>query len=213
MRVKHDPVIAAYKITDTETGTFYVGSTTNLSRRLGEHRFRLLSGKHPNINLQQGFTCWDNIEIEYTAVPTEELSKKLEQSLLDFHRGDPNCANLGTGAITPWSNGMPDESREKCRLANLGRTRSPETIQRIREAAQQRPPVSEETRRKLSMIGKGRPHSDEHKQQIAASRRKQIIIDGVKYDGIEVAAKSLGLSRPTVRKRLQSPDCTTWNFT
>jgi group I intron endonuclease len=205
------PIVAAYKITDTQSGTFYVGSTNNLDKRLRDHRSRFNLGNHPNENLQRGFTSWDNVEVEYIAATSEDHSKRLEQSLINFHHGDPDCANLGTGSIAAWSHGMPEESREKCRQANLGRVYSEETLQRMRVAAIHRAPPSEETCRKLSEIGKGRPHSDEHKRRIGEARQKEIVINGTTYPSIQIAASELKMGRTTIRNKLNSDD-PDWNF-
>lgn len=210
--MKIDPIVAAYKITDTRSGTFYVGSTNNLDRRLREHRQRLTSRRHPNENLQRGFSDWNNVEVEYIATASEIQSKKIEQSLIDFHQGDPDCANIGTGSVLLWSGGMPEETREKIREANTGLVRSDESRRRISEAAKRRPPPSEATRQKLSAAGTGRPHSEEHKQRIAAAHCKKVTIDGVVYKSVQDAAKELKRGRLTIRNNIKSSDFPSWNF-
>lgn len=83
------------------------------------------------------------------------------------------------------------EVREQARLFHTGRKRSPETIARMRKAAQNRKPrapykLSEETRAKMSLAAKnrpphlrnalgnrtrGKPLSEEHKEKMRATKR------------------------------------------
>lgn len=210
-----DIKIAAYKITDVTTGVFYIGSTTNLDRRLSEHKNRLANGNHPNIKVQNGFTEWDNVLVEYTEVESEERSRKIEQSLLDFHASDPDCANIGTGSTVLWSRGMPDEIKEAIGNAHRGKVVSEATRERLSLAAANRPPIKQETRDKLSVAGKGVAKSPEHREKMRQAallrgprnpsdivNRKAVIAFGIRYDSIRAAAEGTGLSETQVRTRL-----------
>ncbi len=57
--------------------------------------------------------------------------------------------------------------RMKGNQYSLGYKHSEETKQKMSEAAKNRPPMAEETRKKLSDAGKGRKHSNETKQKIS----------------------------------------------
>jgi len=218
-----ESIIAAYKITDTQTDRFYVGSTSNLERRLQEHKLRLQAGRHPNTKMQEGFTHWDNVEVEYIQVDTPEKSKVLEQSLLRFNKNDPDCANIGTGSISLWSDGMPEEIREKIGNAHRGRPKSEETKRRLSVAALKRPPMSDETKSKIGAASKGRVFSDDHKDRIRQAalnrgpraesdivNRQVVIIDGAEYPSIRAAANSLGVSETVVRYRTSLDTYPTW---
>lgn len=220
------PKIAAYKITDTTTGVFYIGSTTNLDRRLNEHKNRLTAGKHPNSKVQNGFSNWDNVQIEYIETGDEEQSRKIEQSMLDFHKDDPECANIGTGSTVLWSGGMPDEIKEAIGSVHRGKKVSDESRVRMSIAAQNRPPVNQETRDKLSAAGKGVPKSAEHRDKMRQSallrgprnpedivNRIAVIFSGTRYDSIRAASNATGLSETQVRTRLSNPSkYPDWSF-
>ena len=84
-----------YIATNTETGQFYIGSTTNFLKRQQEH----LTSKSPypfQRSLQKNpekFT-WEFIE-------NEENDRELEQLLLDLFFNTSECYNLSPDAIAP----------------------------------------------------------------------------------------------------------------
>ena len=65
------------------------------------------------------------------------------------------------------------ESIKKMREAKIGNKASEETKKKMRESAKTRPPISEETRKKLSVWHKGVPKTEEHKKKISESHRNR----------------------------------------
>ena len=65
------------------------------------------------------------------------------------------------------------ESIKKMREAKIGNKASEETKKKMRESAKTRPPISEETRKKLSVWQKGVPKTEEHKKKISESHRNR----------------------------------------
>jgi len=157
---------AAYVLTDVVTGMFYVGSTGNLSARLSSHRSKLNRGVHDNHIFQRSYSGWHNIQIEYVEYSTLDSARRHEQSLLDFHAGDPLFANIGTGSTGVWAGGMPEEYRHHLIEASRRFALQPQNVERVRQMNFARPreqvianmakaraaqgPASEETRRKMS---------------------------------------------------------------
>lgn len=47
-----------YSISCIHTGQRYIGQATNLKKRWGEHKGKLLKGKHPNYLLQRLWDTW-----------------------------------------------------------------------------------------------------------------------------------------------------------
>jgi hypothetical protein len=63
------------------------------------------------------------------------------------------------------------ESMKGRETHNKGKSPSEETRRKMSESGKIRAPMSEETKQKLSKVGKGRPHSEEHKRKISESKR------------------------------------------
>jgi group I intron endonuclease len=128
-----------YRITNTITGVFYIGSSVDIKRRWTEHRNTLSAGRHFNTRLQaswikHGPTVFTFEVIEY-CIESELINR--EQSWLD------------TTATQDRYNQLPKA------FSHLGAKRSPETIERMR--------VSFKTRKRPG------PHTAAHKANIAAA--------------------------------------------
>ncbi len=128
-----------YRITHVPTGLFYVGSTSNLRSRIGEHRRRLTSNGHPNKRFQEAFTSLSDLDIVVTPLSSSEEAMKKEQEMLDREHGKPNCCNVSPNATSTGNNRasghvVQDHVREAVRLANTGLKRSKETLERMSEA-------------------------------------------------------------------------------
>lgn len=123
--------IAVYRIVNTESGTYYIGSSTNLYERWRTHRKKLRSGTHPNPRLQASWKKHGEgkfafvILAEFDSVVDMEIC---EEALLCDFVADPQCCNLSTSATTPWRNKGPLHP-------NFGKTHSAEIKQNLRAAA------------------------------------------------------------------------------
>lgn len=187
-----ESVCATYVLTDVVTGTFYIGSTSDLRARLYSHRSTLDRGCHDNRNFQRVYSGWHNIRIEYFTCADLHSARMKEESLLRFHNGDDLLANIGTGAFAVWGQGMPDEQREIIRESSRKIGSRPENKERLRRINFERPredvlrnmalarsaqgPVSEETRRKMSQSWHDRGGiSPETRSKMTESNRKREI--------------------------------------
>lgn len=188
-------------MTHQPTGRFYIGSSGNIRKRINEHFNLLRRDKHPAKGLQEAFTSTDDIVIEVTKAPDKDDALTAEQAMLDSRYADERCCNPSPWARTIWKDGMPEEQRqylsnvmkghpvsdhvkEAVRKANTGLKRSPETLQRMRDA----------------------------KQGQAASMSKPVILDGVEYGSMKDAVAASGVTWITLSKRLKSddPKWTSW---
>jgi group I intron endonuclease len=79
------PKSAIYKITNTISGKFYIGSTNNISRRWIHHRSLLRNKKHHNKHLQHSYNKHgiENFIFEVLEEVAEENLITREQELLD----------------------------------------------------------------------------------------------------------------------------------
>lgn len=67
----------------------YIGSTQDMTRRKGEHRYTLKNNRHDNPELQADYNLWgvENFVFEKLEVCTEDLVEKVEQYWIDYYGG------------------------------------------------------------------------------------------------------------------------------
>jgi group I intron endonuclease len=193
-------VVASYTITDRASGVFYVGSTKDLRSRLTLHRSFLLRGNHHCKRLQEQFVSWDGLDIEYVVHDSVEEAQAAEQLMLEAKH--PNMGNVGTGAKAPWGGGMPLAVRQSIADKIRGSTRPPvsEETRKKLSLANTGKTLSPEARQKLREINLGRDVSAETKGRMAASRRRHL--DSLTSEEREAmrAAQAERLNKVKVRK-------------
>lgn len=81
-----EKISAVYKIVNTVTGDFYIGSSVNVKRRWKEHRKPSVWKKHPNIPLYQDFQKYglENFRFQILAPVMEEHLKGVEQDFIEM---------------------------------------------------------------------------------------------------------------------------------
>lgn len=180
-----------YVLTHLSTGNFYIGSSNDIAGRLSEHSWKLGRGIHESDRLQELFNLDRDVEVTLV-IPTKtvEQARQQEEEMLLEQRESPLLVNRIFQANVLYQSGEANPM--------FGR------------------PVSETTRKKLSVANKGRKfHTDESKARIAASKlgkplsaehiaklrlkAKPVSIKGVKYNSAVEAAEALGISQYTVR--------------
>lgn len=153
-------VCGIYKIANTVTGDFYIGSAINLYRRFAEHRCHLLGNSHVNAHLQNSWNKHGENNFEFSILEYCDLAGLIEreQSYIDNEKPEYNI----------------------CKIAGscLGVKRSDETKQRISEANKGKQGHwlgkhhSEETKRRMSEAGKGACNSNFGKHPTEESKCK-----------------------------------------
>lgn len=137
-------MMGVYEIINLLDGkmTSYVGSSVHVGRRWREHVGRLRKGKHFNKHLQRSWNKYGEGAFIFCLLETVELRDDLrdrEQVYLDrlFEASD-NPYNVGRDARKPMLGIIPsDETKKKMSIAGYNR-----------------PPKSEETRRKVGRWSK-----------------------------------------------------------
>lgn len=177
-----------YRIINTANGKIYIGSSIDLSTRWRKHRYDLRSNKHPNRKLQNSWNKHSEsmfrFEIIELILPMFLLER--EQYWLDKLHPEYNIAisakapNLGLKASPETRAKMSianlgnkrnlgkkrsPESIEKTRLANLGKKRSPEVLAKMKIALTGRK-LSDETRQKMSVSHKGLSQSEATREKM-----------------------------------------------
>lgn len=102
-----------YKITNNNNGRFYIGSSTNLNRRKGEHFRELKRNAHRNSYFQRAYNKEPvAFEFKIICLCDEQLLLFYEQRFLDFY---PDTYNVSKSAL----------------VMNRGRKHSEETKRKI----------------------------------------------------------------------------------
>ncbi len=138
-----------YCIKNLVNNKVYIGSAVNFNKRFYEHSWELNKNIHHNIYLQRSFNKYGESNFEFIIL---EYTEKIE--------------NL-RGAEQKWMNDLNvldvEYGYNICTKAenSSGYRHTEETIEKMREIAKNRPPVSKETKIKISKASKDRKHKPE----------------------------------------------------
>ena len=142
-----------YKITNTITGDYYIGSSDKIKERIQHHIHALNNGYHRNPYLLRAWNKYGEKAFEFTVILLCDVDHKLyfEQGLLNLLKP---VYNIATNVSAP----------------TTGLHRSEETRAKISEANRRRihSPCSEETKRKLSIAMTGKHPTEEQRSNISA---------------------------------------------
>lgn len=160
-----------YKITNLLNGKVYVGQTIQkLNRRMNQHKH---SGDDKGIDKAIQKYGWKNFKVEVIEeVPREMLNEREQFWIAHYDCMVPNGYNLTSGGNSDFT--VSEETKEKLRLANEGKTLSEETKAKISASTKNPPP---ERRKKMSDAHKGekngfygKKHTEESKAKMSASK-------------------------------------------
>lgn len=152
---------------------YYGGRTCDFRARWRYHKWRLLSGNHPNMFMQNVYNKYQMFEtVILERVEDEGDRLRSEQRWLDANYGSLGCVNLSPSSDRGSTRGVKrtQEVRDKISAALTGRKHSPETLVALREAAARRwasTPMSDTTRTLMSKARKGRKNSDSARQKMS----------------------------------------------
>lgn len=172
-----------YKITNTITGDYYIGSACNISNRWSLHRRTLANNKHHSIHLQRAYNKYGAEYFKFSVLEYCEKEKLIEreQYYIDSKRPSYNILPIAGSSLgikrseeakrkmsEAWKTRLPvsDETRHKMSDAQKGKHPTEEAIYKRSEALKGRH-LSEEHKRKISEIRKGVPLSEETKHKIS----------------------------------------------
>lgn len=188
-----------YKIENILTGNVYIGSSVSMESRWRGHRYSLRRGDHHSKYLQRSWNKHGERAFRFSVLLICEEKNLImyEQACIDALQPEYNSLiAAGSPAGVPKS----EDTRKKISEALKGRRVSDESRGRMREAAKhkrQPPPLTEESKRKISLakIGKKRPEfTESHRARISKSKRlfddetviqiKTLLRDGYRKDSI-----------------------------
>ena len=175
-----------YKITNTVTGDFYIGSSMNIRARCHHHRWHLANNLHHNLHLQNSWNKHGEQAFVFETILLCDAENRLyhEQVFLDTLKP---AYNIAICARAPQV-GLPVSEETRRKLSeimkvkmkghknHLGYKNSEESIRKMSEAQKGRV-FSEKSIRKMSEAQKKRYEqtrispSEEHARRINAARR------------------------------------------
>lgn len=90
-----------YILTLSNSPVFYIGSTSDIKKRILHHRKCLKQGIHHNQNLQTAWTQSKSNDIKIGIMFSGDLQQARERETYEIrdHFGNPNMANIGVQAI------------------------------------------------------------------------------------------------------------------
>jgi group I intron endonuclease len=152
-----------YKIVNKTNGIYYVGRSSNIRKRIGEHIRRLEHDRHYNVHLQNSWNKYGKHNFEFVVVEDvigNESLVNTEQYFLDVARAETDkCYNQTF--ISNYTE-MTDEVKQKIsnslmgdKNVRYGTHHTKETLQKMSQSSRGKC-LSEEHRNKNKMINKGR---------------------------------------------------------
>ena len=127
-----------YSIVHIESNRMYIGSTVLFYKRWGHHRMELRQGVHLNKRLQNFWNKYGEEAFKFDIVetiesPIKENLEQREQYWIDYYQSSNRNIGFNLRKIAQNNLGfkMSDETKQKMRLAHLGKKQSPEHIANV----------------------------------------------------------------------------------
>lgn len=143
-----------YMILNLINGKCYIGSSVNFRVRFNKHTSELNKNRHHCKHLQFAWNKYWSVSFKFKILQlSDDLYnlEKLEQEWIDWLKPEYNVSSVA---------GSP-----------LGLKRSEETKEKLREAAKNRKPISEETRAKMKASAKVKIFTDNHRLNMGISKK------------------------------------------
>lgn len=193
--------IGIYSIVNTRNSKMYFGQSVHLEKRIQSHRCALFSKAHRNHHLQSAWNEQEGNGFVFAIVETcsiADLDSKERYYIGQYNADNPafgyNFTNggeskhkhslesrkkmsethLGKSSGRKGKKATPEQI-EKNRITHLGKHQSEETKRKLSEMFKGRlgisHPVSEETRKKISESAKGRKHTEESRKRMCIAQQ------------------------------------------
>jgi group I intron endonuclease len=141
-------------------GKMYIGSSVNINKRWTEHKNALKDNKHHSVKFQRSYNKYGEHNFEFCVIEYIEDKINLikrEQYYIDFYKAEEIGYNICPTAGSSLGRITSDETKQKLKVANIGKK------------------PSEETKKKMSennaRIWKGKKFSKEYKEKISIGKK------------------------------------------
>ena len=155
--------VGIYKIMNTATGDFYIGSSNNIPARIRQHCSNLANNKHCNQHLQNAYNKYGKQAFEFIAILLCSIEQKLyfEQGFLDLFKPAYNIATCAEAARQGVHH--TDEARAKISVTHIGNTNAfghkcTDVARAKMSEMKMGKTLTEEHKRKIGEAGKGNTH-------------------------------------------------------
>ena len=183
---REKPTCGVYKITNNISGKSYVGLSVDIFRRWKQHSNTWEAKKRWSA-IKAAISKYGIENFTFTVIEEcskEKLSEREIHWIKELNTLAPNGYNRTAGGDT----GITKETAVK--IAKVRKERGTNK-------------TSDETKAKLSAIGKGRPQSEEHVKARAKSRQRPCVINDVEFACVEDAVSFIGRSHSMIHKYLK----------
>lgn len=167
-----------YTITNLINNKIYLGKSSNLKRRLNNHKIALLSLRHENEHLQNSvnkygienfkFEILEEVSIEFLDSQENYWANLLNVHNRNFGYNILNCSPEGRTKV------YDEELRYKLGNGQRGKKASKETKQKMSESRKGKAIHSEEFKNKLSNRAKNAKISEETRKKMSESAKLRI---------------------------------------
>lgn len=171
-----------YSIRNVVNGKRLIGSSININRRWGEHKYACCRNIHANDHFQKAWNKYGSNNFEFTILELcsqEMLTLREDAHIAYYNTLDESCGyNMQTANSVVHSEStrlkISNKLKQYCvahpRCPMLGKKHTEETKRKISAKALGRK-VSVETKRKMSLARKGRKHAQESIEKMRIAQR------------------------------------------
>ena len=197
--VRIGQVPASYKVVNSETEEFYLGSTKNISGRIQKHKNNLLKGTHPNKNLQKSFDATTNksvfvVEVFPTTSVSEALSK--EQAALNAAYLNDKCLNIIPSCIS-----ANTQSTVRPNQLNIESEKHRQFLESRKALTSEE---EEQRRAKIAIKSAERWNDQTYRDNHIAAIGDKVTVDGITYNSVREACRAHGgLAPQTLRAKMK----------
>lgn len=218
-----------YQIRNIIDNKIYIGSTKDQVKRKYKHFYELKNNIHGNGHLQRAFNKYGEKNFVFEIL--EECEEKLRINLEQLHIDKKDVLNDNLGYnIRPRADmkKISEETKQKLSIitknqwlngnvSSEGCFKKGQTMTELQKIKakrtrllnnKKRSPISEETRKIMSEVQKGKKLSRETIQKMAISKYKKLLLYDLnntfikEFESLQEASKELGIHSTTISKHL-----------
>lgn len=200
---------------NTVTNQTYIGSSVNVPQRFRDHLKALCKGNHKNPHLQSSWNKYGEnaFVMEHLIDCNDGDLAEIEQRFIDaYYSHDMPLYNVKPANESRAGFSLPEQTRLKMSLANIGQKRSSQTCENISKALTGRK-LSPEHRAKVIAAKIGKPLSSAHRAALSRAAMGKIISEtqrikiSIANTGKKQSPESIAKRAASNTGKIRSPEC------